>query len=510
MIAPYLGGGFGAKGFVWPHTVLAAVAARVAGRPVKLVLTRAQSATAHGHRGELVQSVTLGADRDDRLTAIEHTSTSQTSPLDDASSTGLDASTSLYACPNVRVTERLVRLNLGTPTPIRAPGSTGMHALETAMDELACASGIDPVELRLRNHTDTDPATGRPWPDGAKNLRDCYLLGAERFGWHRRNPRPGSMRSGELLLGWGMATACHPYFGGAALPFVGPAQAVVVLFPDGQVIVRSGTQDIGTGTYTVLTQVAADALGVPPDQVRCELGDTALPPAGLSAGSSTAVTVAGAVARAARAVRDQVVRMAIADPRSPLHGATPSLVMVRDGHLCRTEDTGQGETYRDILTRHGQPVEARGHSDGDGKGLSYGAVFVEVHVDPHLGRVTVSRIVGAYDAGRILNHRTARGQAVGGIVWGVGLALTEGTRIDRNLGAMVTTSLSTYLVPTHADIPDIDVLFVDRPDPTSTALGARGLGEVTATGVSAAIVNAVHHATGRRVRDLPLTPDRLL
>jgi xanthine dehydrogenase YagR molybdenum-binding subunit len=503
VVAPYLGGGFGCKGFAWPHSALAAAAARLVGRPVKLVLTRAQGYTSHGHRAECAQTLRLAASASGELRAIEHVATSQASTLEAAANNSIEGSQILYACPNVRTTQRLAQLDFGIATPMRSPAGPGMFALESALDELSYALGLDPIELRLRNHGELNPFTGQPWGEG-KRLKECYADAAARFGWRERPP-PRSMAEGSKLVGWGMASAFHPYY-------FSPAAAAVRVSVDGQAFVRSGTQDIGTGTYTVMTQVAADALGLSPGAVRFDLGDSALPPAPFSAGSATVASVTDAVHRACSAARAEVVAFAVADPRSPLFGAAPEQIGAEDGTLFVTGEPGRAETYRQILARRGKAVEAQGDNgvQGFGAGYSYGAVFAEVRVDRDLGEVRVSRLVAAFDAGRILNHKTARSQAFGGLIWGLGMALTEHTIVDRNLGRIVTPNLSTYLVPVEADVPDLDVAFIDRPDPSGLALGARGLGEVTGTGASAAIANAVYHATGRRVRDLPITPDKLL
>lgn len=503
VVSPFIGGSFGYKAYTWPHTALTAAIAKQLGRPIKTVLTRAQSFTSHGHRAEFHQTLRLGATTDGRLTAIEHITTGQTSRLDSSVVNGIDGTKRLYACPHVRVVQRLVRLDLSTPVLTRSPLGPGMHALETAMDELSYATGVDPVELRLRNHSDADPETDQPWPAGTKFLQDCYHTGAARFGWHRRDPHPRSMREGTTLIGWGMATAFH----GAGA--ISPSQALAVLSTDGNALVQCGTQDVGTGTATVMTQIAADALGTPAATIRFELGDTDLPPGGPSGASGTVAGVAGPVHQACTAARDQVVSIAVTDPRSPLYGAAVEHIAVSQGRLFRIDDPGQGETYQQVLARHGTPVTARGDVPGH-RGLAYGAVFAEVRVDPDLGQTRVSRVVAAYDAGRIINPKTARSQVIGGTVWGIGMALMEHTRIDPHHGRILTPNLSTYLLPVEADMPDIEVYFIDKPDPTSTALGTRGLGEVTASGTSAAIGNAIYHATARRVRDLPITPDRLL
>jgi xanthine dehydrogenase YagR molybdenum-binding subunit len=502
VISPFLGGGFGCKGYVWPHTFLTAAVAREVGRPVKLVLTRAQGYGLHGHRAESVQTVDLGATTDGRLTSIVHTGTHQTSPFDDITWEEIDGSSLLHRCPNVRLSRRLVRLDLGNPTPMRAPSGIGVYALEAALDELSHETGVDPVELRLRNYAEVNQETGDAWGTG-KFLKDCYTLGAELFGWQARKPRPRSTRKDGGLIGWGMGTAFHPVYSSEAA-------LTVRVTPDGVAVARSATQDIGTGTYTVVTQVLADALGMRPATVRFELGDTAMPPGPPSAGSRTAVSVGAAARAAALDARGQVIAVAVADPRSPLHGARPEHVVAADGRLFLRHDPRTGEAYAQVLGRHGRAVTAAGTAGTGTTGHSYGAVFAEVRVDETTREVRVTRLAGAFDVGTVLNHKTARSQATGGMIWGLGTALTEHTLVDRHLGRIVTANLSGYLVPVEADVPDIEVAFVDKADPTAGVLGARGMGELSANGTTAAIANAVFHATGTRVRDLPITPDKLL
>jgi xanthine dehydrogenase YagR molybdenum-binding subunit len=501
VITPFLGGGFGCKGFVWPHTYLIAAVARLVRRPVKLVLTRAQQYTSTGHRPAAINRIRIGAARDGRLTALVHDGTTHCSSSDTVAFNVISSTQAVYACPNLRVETDLVRLDLGATIATRPPSGPSNEALEMALDELSYSLGMDPIDLRLRNHTDIDHETGRRQN---RFLKECYTLGSQRFGWPQRRPKPGSMRRGEMLVGWGMAGSFHLWHGTAA-------EALARITTDGRAVVRSGTQDIGTGTGTVMTQVAADALGMDPGSVHFRLGDTNLPPGPSSSGSTTAVTVGVTVRKACLAARDRVIAIAIADRRSPLHGAAPEQVTVADGRLFRTDDPGRGETYEQVLTRHGEPAEAPASVDVSGAGRpSFGAVFAEVNVSTVTGEVRVTRLVCAADVGRVLNHKTARSQAIGGVIWGLGMALTEHTLVDRAHGRIVTADLAGYLVPVEADVPDIDVIFVDKPDPEANDLGARGMGEVTATGTAAAIANAVYHATGTRVRSLPITPDKLL
>ena len=508
VVSYFLGGGFGCKGSAWSHVILAAMAAKHVGRPVKLVLTRRQMFGPVGARPETVQRVTFGAVGDGTLTAERHLSTSQTSTLEDWLEPAAKTTRMLYACPNCEVDHGLARLNLGTPTFMRAPGeASGTFALESAMDELAVALRMDPIALRLKNYAEQDPHSGKPY--SSKSLRECYRVGAERFGWARRTAAPRSMTDGRWLVGYGMATATYP-------THRSESNAVARILPDGRGWVRAGTQDIGTGTYTVMTQVAADALGIPAERVRFELGDTEYPKAPGSGGSQTAASVGPAVKKAGNAARDQVIALAVADARSPLHGAAPADVRAANGRLSLASDSNKGESYADILARHGgQPIEARVEAKpGDEKDAyamhSFGAVFAEVRVDRDLGEVRVPRVVGVYGVGNRLNAKTAHSQLVGGITYGLGMALMEEIYVDRRLGRYLNANLAEYHVPTNADVHDIDVTFVDEQDPHVNSLGVKGIGEIGTTGVVAAVANAAYHATGKRVRNLPLTLDKLL
>jgi xanthine dehydrogenase YagR molybdenum-binding subunit len=508
VVAYFTGGGFGSKGGPWSHESLAAMAAREVGRPVKLVLTRRQMFGPVGGRPRTEQRVTLGASKDGALTAVRHHSKSNTSTIEDWVEPALNQTRLLYACPNVETTYDLVRLNVGTPTFMRAPGeSTGTFALESAMDELAYALEMDPVELRLKNYAEQDPESGKPW--SSKALRQCYASAAQRFGWSRRNPKPRSMRDGRWLVGWGMATATYP-------ARRAPAAAVARMMPDGRVFVRAGTQEIGCGTYTAMTQIAADALGVAPDRVRFELGSTDMPDNPASTGSVTAASTGSAVHDVAVALRQKLVQLAVGDPQSPLHGASEAAVQVADGRLSLVSDSSRGESYAALVARSGgQPIEAtvaaRPGADTQQYSMhSFGAVFTEVRIDPDLAIVRVPRVVTAHAVGRILNAKTARSQIMGGVVWGVGMALEEETLIDPHAGRYVNADLAEYHVPVNADIGDIDVAFIEEPDDHVSTVGAKGVGEIGITGVAASIANAVYHATGRRVRELPIRVERLL
>ncbi|HTU33011.1 MAG TPA: xanthine dehydrogenase family protein molybdopterin-binding subunit [Candidatus Acidoferrum sp.] len=506
VISPYVGGGFGCKGTPWSHVVLAAMAAKQAQRPVKLVLERPQMFGPVGARPRTHQHITLGAARDGKLTAIRHETHAHTSTIEDYLEASVFPTRLMYDCPNISTISRIVPLNLGTPTYMRAPGvATGTYALEVAMDELAYELKMDPLELRMRNYAEIDPETKQPFSE--KSLRQCYQRAAERFGWSKRKYEPRSMRDGHLLVGWGMATETYP---GRHMP----ANALVRLLPNGRALVLCGSQEIGTGTYTIMTQVVADVLDMPPDKIDAQLGDTDFPEGPLSAGSMTVASISPVIQKAAEEVRSKLLQMAAADAQSPLDGAAPNDIGFKDGRLFLKSAPAKGENYSALLGRHGnQPLEATAGS-GEVKNNpsinSFGAIFAEVSVDPDLCIVRARRIVAVYDVGRIMNRKLAHSQFIGGIVWGISLALFEDMAVDPRTGRVMNANLADYHVPVNADIPEIDVSAMDIPDPHLDSYGARGIGEIGITGTGAAIANAVFHATGRRVRDVPITPDKLL
>jgi len=508
VVSYFTGGGFGSKGGPWSHVYLAAMAAKHVSRPVKLVLTRRQMFGPSGGRAHTSQQITLGAKRDGSLTVVRHLTTATTSTLEDFLESSGMMTRMMYESPNIETDHELVRMNVGSPTFMRAPGeSTGSFALESAMDELAVALGMDPVELRLKNYAERDPESGKPW--SSKSLRECYRVGAERFGWSKRSPKPRSMADGRWLVGYGVATATYPARQQAA-------SCLARILPDGKALVRAGSQEIGCGTYTIMAQVAADALGMPVERVRFELGDTDMPPTPASVGSATASSTGPAVNAAALAVRQKLVQMAIADSASPVHGAREDDVRTADGRLSLSSDPSKGETFEAVIARNGgQPVEARVDlkptPDQQQYSMhSFGAVFTEVRVDRDLGLIRVPRVVAAYGGGKILNVKTATSQMIGGIVWGISQALLEETHIDRRSGRYVNSDLAEYHVPVNADIGSIDVTFVPEDDAHVNAIGAKGVGEIPIVGVAGSIANAVYHATGKRIRDLPITLDKLI
>jgi xanthine dehydrogenase YagR molybdenum-binding subunit len=482
VISHFTGGAFGSKGSPWSHVVLAAMAARALNRPVKVVLTRKQMFGLVGARPHTVQHLVLGAKKDGTLTAMSHRSISSTSTLEEWVEPVTLATRLMYACSNQETAHDLVRLDVGTPTFNRGPGeSSGIFALESAMDELAVKLAMDPIELRLRNYAERDPESGLAW--SSKSLRECYSLGAARFGWSQRRTEPRSVRDGDSFVGIGMSSATYP-------ARRAPASALARLMPDGMIVVQAATHELGTGTYTIMTQIAADALGVPIERVRFELGDTRLPENPISAGSLTAQSTGTAVHLAATALREKL-------SASGGDATTP-------------------EAARALVQRNGgEPIEARADAKpGDEQKAfsmhSFGAIFAEVRVDASLGTVQLSRMLGAYGVGRILNPKTARSQMIGGMIYGLGMTLTEDTVLDARTGRYLNADLAEYLLPVNADIPKIDVMFMDERDPQTNPLGTKGIGEIGCVGVTAAIANAVYNATGVRVRDLPITLDKVM
>ena len=507
VVSRFVGGGFGGKAYVWPHTLMAALAAREVRRPVRIQLTRAQMYSMVGRQPATIQTITLAADKTGKLTGIRHDSISPTSVFDNYIEYAANASRSLWgASGGIATSHKILHVNHNTPTAMRSPHEAiGHFAIESAMDELAYAVGADPVALRLLNDTPVDPHSGRPF--STRGIRRCLTEGAQRFGWDKRNPAPRSMRDGRYLIGQGVAAAIYTHWRW-------PAKARVILKSDGSALVESGMHEIGGGTYTVMRQVAADALGLPPDRVDVHLGDTRLPYSHAAIGSATMANAGASVLLAANAVRDKAVALALTGQNAPFAGASAKDVLAANGGLRVGDRT---IAYTDLLARNGLD---RVSGDGDynpveeAKGpkaiFSFSAVFAEVRVDEDLGLVRLNRFVGAYDAGRIINPRTARSQAIGGIIWGVGQALLEQSETDPQMGRYLHRNYSGYLVPTNADIPELEVIFAGEFDSEASLLGSKGLGELTAVSVSPAIVNAVYHATGKRIRELPVTAEKLL
>lgn len=528
VISPFIGGGFGSKG-LWMQTIMAALAADAVKRPVKIAVTRQMMQNITGRRSETHQKVALGASRDGKLQVIRHHSDSYTNLTQFFEPSGKQTAV-LYNSPLREITYQVAKLNLGTPTFMRAPGEApGTFALESAVDELAYQLKMDPIEFRVLNHTTIDPLTKHPY--SSDYLRDCYRVGAEKFGWANRKMEPRLNRNGRYLVGYGTATATYPAGRSAA-------SATVQMTANGAVKVMCATQDIGTGTYTTMAQTAADALGVPLSKITVELGDSNLPNGPLSGGSQTTASVQPAVIAACEMLRKDLMTLAMADKQSKINNRRMEEIDFVDAKFFVRGDESKSDTYADILRRNNKtmleacttampasgsglgspvapcsivPVNTEENSDNKKYSFhSFGAQFAEVWVDEELGRIHVKRFTSVQDIGRVLNEKTARSQVIGGVIFGLGQALTEETVHDLRFGNPVVRTFGDYHIPVNLDVPEIDVYFINKPDPHISTQGARGVGEIGITGVAAAVANAVFNATGKRLRNLPFTPDKLL
>jgi xanthine dehydrogenase YagR molybdenum-binding subunit len=504
VISPFMGGGFGSGLRPQFELVLAVLAALALRRSVRVVLTRPQM-YGLGYRPAMIQRIALGANAGGTLDAITHDAVTVTSQYEDFFRQETGWSGLLYKCANAKYAHRLARLDLPTSCDMRAPSAaTAVYALESAMDELAVALKLDPLELRLRCYSDRDQNEDRPF--SSKALRECYRRGAEAFGWNKRNPDTRSQRDGSELVGWGMAT-------GIWEALQAPIAVRIVLTANGHAEVACATSDIGTGTYTVMAQVAADALGLPLDNIAIKLGDSSLPRSPVEGGSWIATSVANGIVTTAEAVRDDLLRLARQMPNSPLANATSDEVAFADGKLVSKRDAARAVSLADAMRfgavdRIEQEKATNPAHDASRAHNTHSAIFAEVKVDEQIGVIRVTRVVSAVAAGRILNTKTASSQILGGVVWGIGMALHEETLIDHKFGRVINANIAEYHVPVNADVQGIEVIFVDEPD-DSNPLGMKGLGEIGIVGVAAAIANAVYHATGKRVRDLPITLDKL-
>jgi xanthine dehydrogenase YagR molybdenum-binding subunit len=497
VIARYVGGGFGGKLATEADAVLSAMAARALNRPVKTALLRQQTFVNAAHRTESIQRVRLGADADGRLVAFGHEGVVQTATFDEYCEQIVDFGRNLYAAPNRLTTHRLVKLDLPMPGDMRAPGEAiGMLTMEAAMDELAEKLGLDPIELRIRNEPTMHPETGKPF--SARNLVECYTDGARRFGWDQRPKTPASRRDGRWLIGYGMSSAIRS-------TFMAPSKARVRLSADGRLIVQTAMTDIGTGSYTILTQIAAEAMGLPVDQVTLQIGDTEFPPAPGSGGSWGAGSSGSGVYYACMALRERMAEAAgLNDPAG---------LQIHDGQV--TVD-GAAQPMRAFLAAHApEGLEAEGEF-APGKEMedysqaSYGACFAEMAVDIDTGEPRLRRMLGVYTAGRLLNARTAHSQAIGGLIWGLGSALHEETFVDERLGRFINNDLAGYHFPAHADAVNVEAVFLPELDDKANPLKAKGVGELAICGSGAAIANAIYNACGVRVRSYPITLDKLL
>lgn len=501
VLSPFVGGAFGASLRPTPNTFLSALASREIKRPVKLVYARRQLSTAYGYRPFSSQNVKLSAEKSGKLTSIIHESFANTSSFENMNEGISENSRSLYACPNVKTVSKLVKTDLFTPYWMRAPGTvTAMFALESAMDELAYQLKIDPLELRLINYAEVDPDNGKPF--SSKELRKCYSEAAKKFGWEKRNPEPRSTKDGNWLVGWGMAT-------GTWGAYLAPSSARVTLKSDGTALVESGTTDIGPGTYTTISIIAAKTLGLPIEKVKFILGDSNLPPAPAQGGSLTTASVGTAVQECSQILLKKLFGLA------KIENTKFEEVKVENGGFVKKD--GSKITFTEILNKNNLQQFSETHTTNPDYGergkystASHGAQFVEVKVDEELGIVKVTKVVELTAAGKIINPKGAHSQEMGGVVWGIGMALTEETQVDHRYGRIMNPDLGGYYVPTNADILEVDTGFVEEEDKIVNPLGVKGLGELGMVGIPAAIANAIYHATGKRMRDLPITVEKLL
>ena len=508
VISPFVGGAFGSGLRPQYQVFLAVLAARELKRSVRVSLTR-QQMFSFSYRSETRQKVALGSSEDGTLESVIHEVVSETSRFEDYTENIANWSGILYQCEHVKLGYKLAQLDRYTPCDMRAPGATqGVYALECAMDELAQKAGIDPIELRLKNYSEKNQLEGKPY--SSKELRECYRQGAETFGWARRLPEPRSMRDGNMLVGYGMA-------GGIWESMQVPSSASAVLSLEGKLTVSSATSDIGTGTYTVMTQIAAETLGLAMEEVTFKLGDSSLPFSLVQGGSFTAASTGTAVKNVCNKLRKQLFKLARKMENSPLADADLEEVLFENGKMIKADDRSKYLEITDVLksgdanvlkaktTALPNVLKQHGYSR-----CAHSAVFVEVHVDEDINMIHIKRVVSAIAGGRILNPKTARSQIIGGVVWGISMALHEETLCDHKLGRFMNHSFAEYHIPVHADIPDIDVIFVKEEDDIVNPLGIKGLGEIGIVGTAAAVANAVFHATGTRVRDLPITLDKLM
>ncbi|HSK74227.1 MAG TPA: xanthine dehydrogenase family protein molybdopterin-binding subunit [Pyrinomonadaceae bacterium] len=508
VVSPFVGGAFGSSLNPNYYPFLTAMAAREIKRPVKVNYTRRQMFTGHGYRPYTWQKVSIGATKDGKLQSIIHEAIGNTSTFEDFTENPNDFGRTLYECPNYDTPYKLAKLDLPTPTWMRAPGAvSGAFALESAIDELAYAVKIDPLELRLINYAEKDPETGREF--SSKALRECFKQGAAKFGWERRKFEPRSMRDGKWLVGWGTAIGTW-----SAMQM--PASIKVVYKADGTASVGSATADIGPGTYTTITIIAAEFLGIAPEKIKFELGDTKLPQAPVQGGSFTTASVGSAMHGAAMNIKQKLFDLAVKETSSPLAGAKVEDTELAEGFLRLKNDTSKSVPVGELMRRNNLTEIVENYSSKPDPirqkytTLAHGAQFVEVKVDEDLGIIKVARVVEATAVGRVMNPKTSHSQEMGGVVWGIGMALQEHTEIDHRYGRMITTDLASYHVPCNADVHQVVTDFVEEEDKIVNALGVKGMGELCMVGVPAAIANAVFHATGKRVRDLPITVDKLL
>jgi len=504
IIATFVGGAFGNGLHTWPHETAAIIAAKKVNRPVKLMLTREQMFFMVGYRPHTWQKIGMSATPDGKITAITHEAIGQTSSYEEFTESVLQQTRMMYTAPNVTTRYRILPLDVSTPIWMRGPGeATGAFALESALDEMAYKLNLDPLEFRIRNHTDIDPDTNKPW--STKYLKECFAEGAKRIGWSKRQLKPGTLRQGEWLVGYGMGVGT---FGANRRA----ASARAQLLKDGTVLIQSATTDIGPGTGTAMVQIAADTLGMPPEKIKFELGDSRFPNAPSQGGSSTVNSVGAAVQEACLALKQKLQQLS----GPAFSAAKPEDIQISNGQISLINNASAKIAYADILKQNnGQEIEVTAEAKPGPERekysmYSFSVHFAEVHVHPVTGQVRVKNVVSCADAGTVVNTKTAGNQMIGGAVGGIGMALTEAAVIDHRFGRYVTKDFAEYHVPVHADAPQIDVYFVNKPDPHVNELGTKGIGEIAIIGMAPAIANAVFNATGKRIRELPITPDKII
>ena len=503
----FMGGGFGMGLRTWPQETAVVAIARKIGRPLKLVVTRPQMFQLVGHRPYTVQTINMGADKDGKLIGIAHAATAETASYEDFTEATVNMTKFMYACPNVSTRYRIVRLDRGVPIWMRGPGeATGAFALESAMDEMAYTLNIDPLEFRLRNYTETDPEHNRPY--SSKHLREAYQKGAAAIGWRNRKPQPGSLREGDWLIGYGMST-------GTFNAFRWEATARALLKADGSLTVQSAVTDIGPGTGTAMTMIAHNVLGISVDRIKVEYGDTSLPKAPTQGGSAIVSAVGSAVFDACTSIKNTLIELAT-KAGGPLAGWQADELTLADGMLSVEKAPGKKVAVIDLMQANNLSVIDKTRESKGGPELekysmySFSVHFVQVRVNPLTGVVRVAKAVSVADSGRIVSPKTAASQMIGGVTGGIGMALTEEAVIDHRFGRFVNNNLGDYHVAVHADVPAIDTIFIDKPDPIINPMGAKGMGEIALIGFAAAVANAVFNATGQRIRNLPITPDKVM
>ncbi len=509
VFAPFVGGGFGSALRTWPHSIAAVIGAKMIRKPLKVVLTREQMFTMVGYRPYTKQKIGLGADKDGKLTGITHEADGITSIYEEFTEGTVNVSRILYQCPNVTTRYRLYPFNFSTPTWMRGPGeATGCFALESALDELSYKLDIDPLELRMKNYAETDPERNRPY--SSKFLKEAYELGAEKIGWRNRNRKVESMKEGDWQVGYGMST-------GLFNASRGTARALARLYADGTLLVQTAASDSGPGTQTSMTRIAADAMGLPTSKVSFELGDSTLPPGPTQGGSTTTSTLGSAVHEVCNSLKKELlllVKNDITYNPNKIELQLTDLDFRKEGVYSRI--TGEGALYMDILRQHSlnqiQTIEESKANEQmrNYSSYSYSVHFVKVLVHPKTGVVKIDRVVAAADAGKIISPKTAESQMIGGVVGGIGMALMEEAVVDNRFGKYINANFADYHVPVQADVPKIEVVFVNKPDPILNPIGAKGMGEIALIGFAAAVANAIYHATGKRIRDLPITLDKIL